>query len=183
MVRELPGNRSPLPGDPDRRELSWSPTHSGEDTRQRGRRGASVIHGDRWQPHFQRGHRLAMMERALVRRSSMWRTCVSDRMGAHDHDGPGVPASRTSFVGLANALDSSYLPTMKGTRHHRIRPPRNRGTGWRLGARRRDTARTRKPGGTLSATRLQVAGHRHCPLELSRWQSCAIALRLPQEQH
>jgi len=42
-------------------------------------------------------------------------------------------------------------------------------TGWELGTRRRDTARTRKPGRSVPATRLQVSGLRFYIPELGRW--------------
>ena len=47
---------------------------------------------------------------------------------------------------------------MKGTKHHRIRPPRNRDTGWNLGAR---NPRSRNAGAT--------SGHRYYSPELGRW--------------
>ena len=72
---------------------------------------------------------------------------------------------------LANTLGPLYLPTMKGTRHHRIRAPGNRDTGWSLGARRRDTAPAWKPGEALPATGLQVAGQRFYSPEFGRWLS------------
>ena len=72
---------------------------------------------------------------------------------------------------LANTLSSPYLDAMKGTQHRRIQHPRNRNTGWNLGAPRRDTARTRKPGRSLPATGLQVTGLRFYSPELGRWAS------------
>ena len=60
---------------------------------------------------------------------------------------------------------------MKGTTHQRTRAPRNRGTAWDLGSRKRDTARTWKPKRSLPATGLQVAGYRFYSPELGRWAS------------
>ena len=54
---------------------------------------------------------------------------------------------------------SIFLP-MKGTRHHRIRPPGKRGTGWNLGPRKPRCRNTRaRP------------GHRFYNPELGRWIS------------
>ena len=72
---------------------------------------------------------------------------------------------------LANPPVRPYLEGMKGTQHQRIRTHRNRDTGWNLGARRRDTDRTREPGRSLPETRLQVAGRRYYSPELGRWIS------------
>ena len=59
---------------------------------------------------------------------------------------------------VANPFPPPYLPSMKGTRHHRAQTPRNRDTGWNLGPRK---PRCRNTGAR--------SGQRFYSPELGRW--------------